>query len=395
MAALEALLSTGTGHHFFAHEPVLTVKVRSAEFAALPFEFKMEDREGRPYVEISSTAFHAQKLSHDEQRALKDKLVDLLVHILARFFVVDISEEQIRKLIHDELALERSVDFTSSFVTAGNVLGYAPKTSLDCWIESNAQDYPVRRSEEWDSVERRTKSASKPIRATKMKRGEGEPPPTLWQERASHADMETISLIRISLWDRAEWGGTAFLWTENNQAIPVLALMFRNQEAGLEIFTHWQKELGKTDKDERLRLTIIRGISKKNVHAYRVVVGSNPEVSKSGDNSRLFFMVNRRRNMEPPSDRNLSSFLKNFDVVKSYIIAPAVLKDGSIEPEVLLEKGILKRELNVRQAWEIGRNDIDSPGIRDDDEPVIPDGQTQAPVLQVIDWLRECQRDSN
>jgi hypothetical protein len=81
--------------------------------------------------------------------------------------------------------------------------------------------------------------------------------------------------------------------------------------------------------------------------------------------------------------------------VKSYIIAPAVLKDGSIEPEVLLEKGILKRELNVRQAWEIGRNDIDSPGIRDDDEPVIPDGQTQAPVLQVIDWLRECQRDSN
>jgi hypothetical protein len=206
--------------------------------------------------------------------------------------------------------------------------------------------------------------------------------------------METLSLIRVALWDRAEWAGTAFLWEGNNQAVPVLALMFKNRDAGVEIFTHWQKELGKVDKRERLRLTIIRGISRKNSHAYRVVVGSNPEVNMSGDSSRLFFMVNRRHRMEPSSDRNLSAFLSNYNVAKSFIFAPAVLRDGFVEPELLLEKGILKRELNVRQAWEIGRNDVDSPGISDDDEPIIPEGQPQAPVLEVIRRLRKCHRSS-
>lgn len=205
--------------------------------------------------------------------------------------------------------------------------------------------------------------------------------------------METVSLIRMSLWDRAEWAGTAFLWEGNNRAVPVLALMFRNPDVGVEIFTHWQKELGKVDKNERLRLTIIGGITKKNIHAYRVVIGSNPEVGRSSDSSRLFFMVNRRHTMEASSDRNLSAFLANYNAVKSYIFAPAVLRDGSSEPELLPEKGILKRELNVRQAWEIGRNDIDSPGISDDDDPIIPESQTAAPVLEVIKWLRECQRE--
>jgi hypothetical protein len=161
----------------------LDLHVRPTQLAAQPFEFKIQDHEGRPHVEISSATFHAQKMSHDEQQALKDKLIDLLVHIMTRVFIIDISEEQLRKLIHEELALERSVDFTSSFVTAGNVLGYTP-----------------------------------------LKKGEGEPPATLWQGSTSHVHMETLSLIRMALWDRAFWAGAAFLWSGNKLAATTLTL---------------------------------------------------------------------------------------------------------------------------------------------------------------------------
>ena len=50
---------------------------------------------------------------------------------------------------------------------------------------------------------------------------------------------------------------------------------------------------------------------------------------------------------------------------------------------------IAKRELNVRDAWQIGRNDPDVVGIREDDDPIVPDGQQNAPVLEVLRWLQE------
>jgi hypothetical protein len=291
--------------------------------------------------------------------------------------------------------LERSVDFTSSFVTLGNVLGYAPKTNLDSWIDANSEEFPLKRFEEWDAAERKAKNMAVPKQDSKITKGTGEPPPSLWQGNASHSDMETVSLIRLALWDRADWAGTYFMWPPNNEWPPVLALMFKNADAGVEIYSHWQNELGKIDKQERLRLTVIRGINKKNVHAYRVVVGSNPERSLIGDTSKLFFMVNRMNTMEPISDHNLSGFLAKYNLAKTFYLAPAVLREGFSEPELILEKRILKRELNVRQAWEIGRNDIDAPGIQHDDEPVIPDGHSDAPVLDVIQWLKECSRPTD
>jgi len=365
---------------------------QKSDFVEPPFEFDVKEHEGRPSVEISTGVFHAHKMTHEAQRQMKDKLIELLVKILAEVFVLDVSEQSLKKLFYDEHALNRAVDFTSSFVTLGNVLGYAPKTSLDAWIDVNSEDFPLKRLEEWDAAERKAKDAAADKPVSKITKGTEEPPTSPWQGKTSHADMETISLIRLALWDRAQWSGTFFMWPENSEYPPMLALLFKSADAGIDIFSHWQKELGKIDKQDRLRFTIIRGINKNNIHAYRVVVGSNPEMNLAGDASKLFFMVNRMNTMEPSSGRNLTAFLAQYNLAKAYYLAPAVLQDGSSEPEPILEKSILKRELNVRQAWEIGRNDIDATGIRDDDEPIIPEGRSDAPVVEVIKWLKECSR---
>lgn len=388
LAALEALLATGMEHRLFAREPILKIRVRKSDFVEPLFEYAVKEHEGRPSVEIRAGSFHAHKMTHEAQRKLKDKLIELLITILAEIFVLDVSKQSLEDLFCNEHALARSVDFTSSFVTLGNVLGYAPKTNLDSWIDANSKEYPLTRVEEWDASERKLSANTTPNKDPEISKDAGDSSPSLWQGKASHSEMETISFIRLALWDRAKWTGTFFMWPMDTEYPPLLALLFESADAGIEIFSHWQKELGKVDERDRLRLTVIRGISKRNAHAYRVVVGSNPDRGLTGGGSKLFFMVNRMNTMEPSSGHNLTAFLAQFNLAKAYYLAPAVMNKNPLGPKPIVDKCVLKHELNVRQAWEIGPNDIDSPGIRSDDDPFIPDGQRNAPVLELIQWLK-------
>lgn len=394
LAALEALLATGFEHRLFAHEPQLTVNIRGSDFTTYPFRFDFIDKDGRPCVEIVSANFHPHKMSPALQHELKDRLTELLVDIIATFFVVEMSEERLRDFIGNELALERAVNFTSSFVSLGNVLGYAPKTTLDRWTVESALAYPIKRTEDWDADERAGyRASSRKIKPVKAKRSTQSPSDD-WHASAGHTEMETVSLIRIPLWEKAKWAGMAYLWNPTNQSPPALALAFGDGSAGQEIFAHWRKEIGTVDTNERLRLTIIRGISKKNVYAYRVMIGANPEVSVPDGTSKLLFMTSRIHTMEPSSGSNLCAFLENYRVVGSFLLMPALSHGASVSPELFFNSGILKHDIQFRDAWEIGPSDPDVAALRDDDDPIIPEGQENAPVFRAIEWLREIAQES-
>jgi hypothetical protein len=45
--------------------------------------------------------------------------------------------------------------------------------------------------------------------------------------------------------------------------------------------------------------------------------------------------------------------------------------------------------LIVKDAWEIGENDIDRVVIRENDRPIIPDGNTNAPVLKILNQTNQ------
>src|SRR5262249_25614130 len=159
----------------------------------------------------------------------------------------------------------------SSFVSLGNILGHTPKATLDSWLDQGQADYPLARTEDWDAAERFARRPS--FGKTKVPENDTTRPPNdNWAAQASHSEMETVSLIRIPLWEKAKWTGMAYSWDPTNQSPPVIALAFTDGPTGEEIFAHWQKEIGKVDTHERVRLSIIRGINRKNVHAYRVSV---------------------------------------------------------------------------------------------------------------------------
>jgi len=62
--------------------------------------------------------------------------------------------------------------------------------------------------------------------------------------------------------------------------------------------------------------------------------------------------------MTPKSLQNLNSFKSAYNQFGYYLLAPAsIVKDGA--PDIVIDYGIVKREIHFKEASEIGPNDID------------------------------------
>jgi hypothetical protein len=138
LAALESLIATGLVDGLIGREPVLTVAIKKAASETDLFTFEVRERAGRYHVEILCGQFDPHSLTVSMQQRIKDRLFELLSHILARIAFLGDVESALTKLIRDDRAIERAVYFTSSFVTLGNVLGHSdllPK-KWSKWYES-------------------------------------------------------------------------------------------------------------------------------------------------------------------------------------------------------------------------------------------------------------------
>jgi tetratricopeptide (TPR) repeat protein len=390
LAALESLFSTAIHQHVMAREPLLTLNVRHAQFADPPFGFELLDRAGRPHVEIRCTSLNPHTLPAEIQAAIARKIFDLLIELFARVFWVPRPEETLSQLLREENAPERALQFTTSFVTLGNVLGHEPRTTLSAWTGSELREYPVRRSEEWDAQARIAEPHQQRQRVPSGARSEATP--TSWDsETIKHTDIETVSLIRESFWNRAGWHGTVYLTDPEGTDPPLLGLVFRNPSVAEQIFSQWREELGVRDAEEQLRILIVRRIDRTHPHAYRVVIGAQP--SKIGGKATRWSMMSRLCRMDPDTDENLERFLRAYATAGEYVLVPALRTEEDPVPSPL-PGHLFKRELHVREAWEIGMNEPDAVGIDPDEEPIIPEDQKDAPVIELICWLRAREAQS-
>ncbi|XHR30869.1 MAG: hypothetical protein ACFUZC_09950 [Chthoniobacteraceae bacterium] len=386
LAGLESMLATGLRHRIVACEPTITLDVTCVEAVEDLFEFEMQDKDGIPYCNIRSASFNPHRIPHDSQVAIQHKLWELSLHIFARAFW-GYNLEQITEKLFDECAFERAFSFTGSFVSAGNVLGHNPKTRLEDWFFANQSEYVLRRDQEWDAEERgRTggpgeilaQHSDNSVSPTKEWNGFGE---------IKQNQIKMVSLIRHSLWEEARWMGVAFFTWKDDAVPPVLALGFRGKEAAASIFSHLQNEVGKRDADNKLKLTILRGISCANPFAYRVMVGSDPIATQS----KYAVTMNRCHTMEPQDDRNLSRFLRSFEKIGSYFFTYAIA-EGSSTSDFASSACIVKHHLSVREAWSVALNDAECMGIQADDDPIVPAEIKNAPVVELLNFLKAAVR---
>jgi hypothetical protein len=182
------------------------------------------------------------------------------------------------------------------------------------------------------------------------------------QERkpdGSHRAMDVRSVIDVHLWDRARWRGAAY-FGYGPQVPPVLALMFEDRDAATKIFTRWRERFTAVDKDEAIRLSIIRGTSKTRAANYKILVTSNI-LDEGAKDTGPVTLVGRHTTMTPVTSENLDRFLAMQAKAGAYLLVPAIYSGTQAEP--LIELHILKRHLIVRDAADVGPHDIEAMAL--------------------------------
>jgi hypothetical protein len=382
LAALECTLATAIVRKLFARTSRFIATIKASDYGKEPFEFAMEDESGLPHLTVTCRSFDTDRVRVEHQYQLKERLGDMVACAIAHIVIPD--DNRIEELFRDDTAMSRAINFSGSFQVLGNVLGQNRKRQLSSWIEECSPAYTVKREKAWDAEFPIARPQAEPVKFARY-----ETPLTAESECSKrlqtlrHSNFRTLSLIREALWNRANWRGMGMAVFPDSP--PVLSLIFGKRDPATCIFGYWQDEIGKVDEAEALRICIIRHVNRHKPHHYRVVIGSNFERAELGKQD-FFAVMSRIQTMTPDSGENLGSFLEAYHQFNAYILAPAVVDGSGQYPESIGDFQILKRELFVREAWEIGRNDIDCVGIQLGDQPIVPDGVDNPPVREVLEW---------
>ena len=158
--------------------------------------------------------------------------------------------------------------------------------------------------------------------------------------------------------------------------------MFDDRQKAVAIFEGWRERFG--DKaGKNIKISILKGIDANNPYWYKGLISSN--VKKQGMiNGNTLILMTKISTMTPTNPGNLEGFLHSYARFGYFTLAPFFIDVRSGKPEPLNEWGFPMNELSVRNAWEVGLNELEMTAIDATENPVIPEGVTNAPVLKVI-----------
>lgn len=387
LGAMEAFLSTSDEEDLLPHAERTVIRLRKVKEQATGPTFDWVEGTAGVHAEILT----CERVAFDDAEALAqftDFLCETTATVAARCFIIRSPEEWLTRVAGDERGLARATMLGNVLAIGRNLFGSDAKVRLTDWIDADDKYYDCLRDQCWRPSTLAVAGSSPQGPA---KRGEGPPPKELFDtSQRKHTERRVLSPINVPIWDQAGWGGTLYGWS--GSAPPFMGLMFRNMEAASRIFAEWSTRFGQADKDNDLRIAIITGISKANPTHYAVIVGPNIDrIERTLGISKTFVLVSRVNRMTPETNKNLDAFLKEFDKYGAYYLMPVKLPDKPGEvPDLESRQYLLKGHIYVRPAWQIGEHDYDMVALDVDEDPVIPDGITDAPVLKAMarkrDW---------
>lgn len=303
----------------------------------------------------------------NEKTNLFDELKLFIIDLFSKHLIINNSEKYFQNLFELEEVQERIAFIYNHPIIIKNILGKSPKFQLKNWTESSKlKKYDLKREEPIIFTNENVDSpTSEKINDLKLR----------------HDNRKMISFINLDLWDKAKWEGVGFIFHPEMGLF--IAICFKNIEIGKEIFKELIDKLGKTDTNDKLRFSIIRGTNKKNPHWYKVHLGTN--LTKFDFKEKTYITAfSRFHEMNPYTDKNIKNCIDFYKKNKEYHLIPGKMSPDKKGIEPFFELGIKKKELNLSFAWELGKKDPDSVVIRQDDDPYIPDNVEDAPVNELI-----------
>jgi hypothetical protein len=353
LAALEGLLATGLAYGVGAIEASTNIVVRSSDFAPWPFRLEHRENFGVPEWEVVFKPFDPAALSGPQQAELKEAIRDALMEIVGRCFHLPTdSKEFARRLFGEERALDRSLNFTGSFVVAANVLGKDSPTGMDALYEGSEREFRYSREKPFSAMPRTVRPTKDQVRR---------PVDAVDPNNTPHDQMRLASVIHLPMWDRAVWFGVGYMAWENRP--PMLLLLFKEPNAAAEIWAGWQHEFGKVDMGEQIRVSLVRHVSPDAPHNYKVVIAPQSDVDRGGGIS-LVTILSRIHEMTPNSDVNLRMFLEARQTEGDYYLGIGHLPAGETDlANARIFGAIRKNLLVVVEADAVGPDDPEQVAI--------------------------------
>lgn len=379
LSVIEGFLSTGMVDQVFVYESRLEIEITADDDDEIEISHEVDDASGTLKMNVLCSSFTPDMLNVSGQKIIQKWLHNFVIDVFSRMVRPKNTERTLESMLGEDRALERSVSFGSCFVGLQNIMGNDAVSRIKSLLhDSELKKYDILRSLPWDSSFPKSKPTTKLL--TDLKPGKGKPPEGLIDgESLSHKDMKVQNLIKIRLWDRTVWCGTGFALYPNGDI--ELTLLFEDEQAAEAIFADLENEIGNEDSKDRLRVSIIRSIDRKKPAHYRVCISEN----FTFDSNKTVQMIARKNTMTPSTSENLDRFLSAFDDRKSYILSYAVVKNERIiVNSSVKKKSIRKFDINVLEAWKIGPNDIEVMVIHSDDDPLIPEGVSNAPIIETL-----------
>lgn len=290
-------------------------------------------------------------------------------------------------IAEEEEAYSRAMSLFDVGRMSGAIFGDGLATSLADLIDADADEVPLQRTRAWTPA-----MAAEPAPAPSGSPAEGPPPAEMLDaENGSHPERRISSLIDLPVWDAAGWCGCGQMWSEDEDDAPCLLLLFKDPAAGRQIFEGLRARLGPVDREGELRIAILRGLHVSNPSAYGVTIGQNLDLLDRLEppaTNRQMLVVTRRQVMMPSDPRNLDEFLRRMRRTGACFLMPAGYVEGR-EPDVIFDVPIATSHLRVRNAWEIGVNDLDAELLDPEDPPHVPQDVANPPALRALAWIEE------
>ena len=200
--------------------------------------------------------------------------------------------------------------------------------------------------------------------------------------------MEFQKIIKCNHWDVAKWKGVVYLGDVINKEFIKIGFLFENEEGAKKVFQDLIDNATKEDIDGNIVVSFIKGISKTNIYDYRVMITGKVKIPKDNSENIIINSATRFHQMNCTDDKNiriLEEIIRNENNPKITLL-PMVISNQQIVP--LLEYEICLKKVNIMQACEISKYDLESAAILKDDDPIIPSDMKNVPIKEVLKLKR-------
>jgi hypothetical protein len=360
-AFFENYLSTSIKELFPLSEEILIKLIKNEKVELFDFS---ENGSGSEYtVDINKFSFPKEIFPK-----LWEKIVNFSSHIIANnFFSQDIIGHLDNLFQHEELHERLTFVYEHRNFTK-NVLGDNPNLFFRDWSRDR-KEYCLKGDELINLKIEKSKETIEEISNNSF-------------SQSRHDENKVISIIQDKLWNQALWKGFGPFYAYDIGFGIFIA--FENGNAGKAIFEDWINRFGKEDKDDVIKITIIKGVNKSNPYWYKVHISANYQSKLFDSKERYFSVTARFHQMTPDNPTNLHRIEQIIESKNNFLFCPAQITNDGKDLEPYFDKAIVKNNIEIKNAWELCINDPVSVVILKDDDPIIPKGIKNAPVLEIM-----------